>query len=128
MIAALTTALALFAAHAADEPVRYALTLTVVDAGIEAVSARTVIVEDGNASVTIHDSTGVFEMNASLAPVQGDGDDQLSLQVSIFDDGGQPQQPNMILRRGGEARLSIGQQGPDGQMIDGLELTLSPIT
>lgn len=128
MIAALTTALALFAAPAVDEPVRYALTLTVVDAGIEAVSARTVIVEDGNASVTIIDSTGVFEMNASLAPVQGDGDEQLSLEVSIFDDGGQPQQPNMILRRGGEARLSIGQQGPNGQMIDGLEITLSPIT
>ena len=81
-----------------------------------------------NASVTVHDSTGVFEMDASLAPVQGDWNDQLSLQVSIFDEGSQPQEPNMILRRGGEARLSIGQQGPDGQMIDGLELTLRPIT
>ncbi len=128
MIAAFTAALVLLTAPAADEPVRYALTLTVVNAGIEAVSARTVIVEDGTASVTVHDSTGVFEMNASLAPVQGDGDDQLSLRVSILDDGGEPQEPNMILRRGGEARLSIGEQGPDGQMIDGLELTLSPIT
>ena len=67
-------------------------------------------------------------MDASLAPIQGDGNDQLSLQVSIFDEGSQPQEPNMILRRGGEARLSIGQQGPDGQMIDGVELTLRPIT
>lgn len=81
-----------------------------------------------NASVTVHDSTGVFEMDASLAPVQGDWNDQLSLQVSIFDEGSQLQEPNMILRRGGEARLSIGQQGPDGQMIDGVELTLRPIT
>lgn len=128
MIAAITTALALLIAPPADEPVRYALTLKVVNGGIDAVSARTVIVEDGNASVTVHDSTGVFEMNASLDPVQGDGDDQLSLRVRILDDGGQPQEPNMILRRGGEARISIGEQGPDGQMIDGLELTLSPIT
>jgi hypothetical protein len=128
MIAAITTALALLSAPAAEEPVRYALTLKVVNAGIEAVSARTVIVEDGNASVTVNDSTGAFEMNASLAPVQGDGDDQLSLQVSIFDEGGESLEPNMILRRGGEARLSIGQQGSDGQMVDGLELTLSPIT
>jgi len=128
MIAALTTALALLATPAADEPGRYALTLTVVNAGIETVSARTVIVEGGNASVTVQDSTGLFEMTAALAPVQGDGDDKLALQVIIIDDDGQPQEPNLILRRGGEARLSIGQQGPDGQMIDGLELTLSPIT
>jgi len=128
MIAALTTALALLAASAADEPGRYALTLTVVDAGVQSVSARTVIVEEGHASVTVNDATGVFEMNASLSPVQGDGDDQLSLQVSIMDESGQPQEPNLIIRRGSEARISIGQQGPDGQVIDGLELTLTPIT
>jgi hypothetical protein len=128
MIAALTTALALIAASTADEPGRYALTLTVVNAGIETVSARTVIVEDGNASVTVQDSTGLFEMNAELAPVQGDGDNKLSLHVVIMDGDAQPQEPNLILRRGGEARIAIGKQGPDGQMIDGLELTLSPIT
>lgn len=127
MLSAVAAAVALVFAGPTDEPARYALTLSVVQAGVETVSARTVIVEDGNATVTVIDATGWFEMNAVLTPVQGDGQDELALQVSIADDDGQPQEPRLILRRGGEARLSIGQQGPDGRVTEGLEVTLSPM-
>lgn len=126
MIAAFATALALLAAPGV-EPDRYALTLSVLDAGIQTVSARTVIVEDGNASVTVQDANGLFEMNASLIPFQGDGDGELALQVSVVDSDGQPHEPQLTLRRGGVARVVIGHEGPDGRMFKGLELTLSPI-
>jgi len=127
MIAAIATAFALITAPGV-EPDRYTLTLSVVDAGIETVSARTVIVEDGNASVSVSDATGQFAMNASLIPVGRDGDGELALNVTVDGSDGQRHEPQLTLRRGGMAQVVIGHEGPDGRMFKGLELNLSPIT
>ncbi|MFC5344675.1 hypothetical protein ACETK8_08240 [Brevundimonas staleyi] len=107
---------------------RYALDLSVVHAGVQTVAARTVLVEDGSANVTVQDVDGLFEMNASLAPVQGDGDeDSLALSISILDGDAQPVEPNLVIRRGGTARVVIGHEGPDGVMFEGLKVTLTPL-
>ena len=113
-----------------DAPDRYSLELSVIHDGVQTVGARTILIEDGSAIVTVQDADGMFEMNAQLAPVQGDGDgdgDMLALSISITDHDGQPVEPNLILRRGGEASVAIGQEGPDGVMVEGLKVSLSPL-
>ncbi len=109
-------------------PGRYALELTVVHQGVQTVAARTVLVEDGAAIVTVQDGDGLFEMNAHLAPVQGDGNEEtLALSISIVDGDAQPVEPNLIIRRGGEASVVIGQEGPDGRMFEGLQVHVTPL-
>lgn len=120
-------ALALLFSGPGDAPARYSLNLSVVNAGVETVAARTVLIEDGSANVTVQDATGVFEMNATLTPVQGDGDDELVLDVSLVGGDGQPQEPRLIVRRGADALIQIGQQGADGRMVQGLEIALIPL-
>ncbi len=131
MLTALSAALALLAAAgpdgAPDRPLdRYVLSLSVVHEGVETVSARTILVEDRSANVTVQDDEGLFEMNASLTPVQGDGDGDLVLQVNITDGDAQPQDPSLIVSRGGAVRIVIGHEGPDGEMFEGLTITLTP--
>lgn len=107
---------------------RYALDLSVFHAGVQTVAARTVLVEDSSANVTVQDVDGLFEMNASLSPVQGDGaEDTLALSVTVIDGDGQPVEPNLILPRGGTANVVIGDRGPDGAMVEGLSVTLTPL-
>lgn len=61
-------------------------------------------------------------MNAELSVVQGDGDDaQLALAVSITNNSDEPLQPQMIVRRGGTARMEVGTS------TDHIKLSLSPI-
>ena len=111
-----------------DEPERYLLELSVIHEGVQTVGARTVLVEDGSAHVTVQDADGMFEMNASLAPVQGDGDEgALALSLSIIDGDAQPVEPNLIIHRGGDASVVIGHEGPDGVMFEGLQVRLTPI-
>lgn len=127
MFAAMFAALGLVLSSSGEDPDQYALTLSVVHDGVETVAARTLLVEDGAATVTVQDATGLFEMSASLSPVQGDGTDELFLHISIVDGDRQVQEPQLILRRGGDARFAIGQQGPDGRTVEGLEVTLSAL-
>ena len=114
--------------QADDAPGRYLLELTVIHEGVQTIGARTVLGEDGTATVTVQDAAGVFEMNARLSPVQGDGDeDSLALSISIIDGDAQPVEPNLIIRRGEDASLVIGQEGPDGVMFEGLKVSVSPL-
>ncbi|WP_309627809.1 hypothetical protein [Brevundimonas sp.] len=131
MLSALAAAFALAVAgplQTGDAPDRYSLELTVIHAGVQTVGARTVLVEDGSAVITVQDADGLFEMTAQLSPVQGDGDDDtLALTVSIIDGDAQPFEPNLILKRGGDASIVVGQEGPDGVMFEGLKVTLTPL-
>ncbi len=129
MLSAITALFFLAGPIQADEtPGRYLLELTVIHQGVQTVGARTVLVEDGAANVTVQDAGGLFEMSAQLSPVQGDGDDDsLALSISIIDGDAQPVEPNLIIRRGGDASIVIGQEGPDGVMFEGLKVTVSPI-
>ena len=129
MLSALALAVSMIAAGPVDQPpARYELDLSVTRDGEPAVLAKTIIVEDGTANVTISDASGMFEMNASLSPVQGDANaDALSLYVTINDGDAQPQEPNLLIKRGQTAQVVIGQEGPDGKMFEGLTLTLTPI-
>ncbi len=128
MLSALALALSVIAAGPDHAPARYELDLSIIRGGEPAVLAKTVIVEDGTANVTISDVSGMFEMNASLNPVQGDANaDALSLYVTINDRDAQPQEPKLLIKRGQTARVVIGDEGPDGQMFEGLTLTLTPI-
>ena len=62
---------ALFASALAetDPPARYALELSVVRNGVTTVSTRSVLIEDGSASISITDSERDFEMTARLTAV-----------------------------------------------------------
>ena len=129
MLSALALALSMVVTGPSDHaPARYELDLSLMRDGEPAVLAKTIIVEDGTANVTINDASGTFEMNASLNPVQGDADvDALSLYVTINDGDAQPQEPHLLIKRGQTARVVIGQEGPDGKMSESLTLTLTPI-
>lgn len=123
-------AAALFASEPAlaDPPARYALELSIVRSGVTTISTRSVVIEDGSANISIVDSERAFEMNASLSPVQGDGDgEQLALSLSITDGESQPVEPNLVFDRGGTARVEIGNEDPTGRMIDGLTVNITPI-
>ena len=130
MLSAIAALFALAAGpvQADGPPGRHLLELTVIHQGVQTVGARTVLVEDGAANISVQDAGGLFEMSAQLSPVQGDGDDDsLALSISIIDGDAQPVEPNLIVRRGGDASIVIGQEGPDGVMFEGLKVTVSPI-
>ena len=131
MLAILAAAIALSASGPVevDPPARYSLELSIVRGGVTTVSTRSVIIEDGNAVVSVIDSEGAFEMNANLNPVQGDGDgDQLALGVSITNGDDQPIEPNLVLKRGGTARVVIGNGDITGHMVDGVTIVVAPLS
>lgn len=129
VLSALAAALALIAGSQDPDAARYALDVTVVHSGVQTVGARTILVEDGAASITIQDADGVFEMNAQLSPVQGDGEgDSLAFSVTIMDRDAEAQEPSLLIRRGGDASIVIGNEGPDGVMFEGLKIQLSPLS
>ncbi len=131
MLAILAAAIALSASGAVhvDPSARYSLELSIVRGGVTTISTHSVVIEDGNAVVSVIDSEGAFEMNANLNPVQGDGDgEQLALSVSITDGDAEPIEPSLVFDRGGTARVEIGNQDPAGQMIDGVTLVIAPLS
>lgn len=128
MIAALVAA-AILSFNPDQAPARYTLDLSVTRNGVTTVSTRSVVMEDGHASVSIVDSERVFEMNADLAPVQGDDENgRLYLSLSIVDGDSEPVEPKLVFERGGTARAEIGETDADGRMTDGLSVTVSPET
>jgi len=115
-------------AFAAEPSERYALNLSVVRDGVEVVAARTLIVEDGTAEISVSDGDQFYQVNAELSPVQGDGDDTtLALYASISHADDQPQEPRLLIKRGGTARFETGREDASGAMTDGLKLTLTPV-
>jgi hypothetical protein len=131
LIKALTFAAVMMAgpALAAEPQDRYALDLSVVRDGVQVVAGRTLIVEDKQAEMALTDGDLRYELNADLNPVQGDGDEGvLSLSVNISHGDDQPQQPRLLIQRGGTARVEIGDADAQGVMINGLTLTLTPVT
>lgn len=128
MIAALVAA-ALLSSNPDQAQSRYTLELSVTRDGVTTVSTRSVIMKDGHASVSIVDSERVFEMNADLAPVQGDEENgRLYLSLSIVDGDSEPVEPRLIFERGGTARAQIGETDAEGRMTEGLSVTVSPAT
>lgn len=129
MLALVATA-ALFASCLAesDPPARYALELSIVRSGVTTVSTRSVVIENGSASISMTDSEREFEMTARLNAVQGDGDGQLALSLSISDGDSQPIEPNLVFDRGETARVEIGAEDPTGRMVDGLTLNVTPVS
>lgn len=106
---------------------RYVMELSVIHQGVAAVSARSILQEGGSSTLSLQDADGVFDMNAQLSPIQGDGEaDKLYFSVSISDGERTPQEPNLVIRRGGDAQIVIGQEGPDGVMFEGLKISLTP--
>lgn len=127
-VAAALIASPAFAASAEPQD-RYALELSVVRDGVEVVAGRTLIVEDKQAEMALTDGDLRYELNADLNPVQGDGSDSmLSLNVNISHGDDQPQQPSLMVRRGGGARIEVGEKDATGAMTNGLTLTLTPVT
>lgn len=123
--ATLTTALA--ASTALAEPVsRYALDVSVYRDGVAIVSAQTVIAEDSTANIHI-DGAESFNLSAQLNTVQGDGDDaKLELSASLQNGDDTPLEPRLTLKRGGTARMEVG-EGNGAGIINGTTLTLSPL-
>lgn len=120
MIAAILVAMSLSTAAGSTE--RYALEVSIMRDGVETVSTRSLIQEDGASEISVSDGLETFQMNAELSVVQGDGDDaQLALAVSITNNSDEPLQPQMIVRRGGTARMEVGTS------TDHIKLSLSPI-
>jgi len=114
-------------AWAAEPSERYALNLSVMREGVEVIAARTLIVEDGTAEISVSDGGQVYQVNAELSPVQGDGDDTvLALYANISHADDQPQEPRLLIKRGGTARFESGREDASGAMTDGLKLTLTP--
>ncbi|MDB5421240.1 MAG: hypothetical protein JWR59_1187 [Brevundimonas sp.] len=107
---------------------RYALDVSVFRDGVQVIGGHTLIVEEKQAEMSLTDGDLRYELNADLNPVQGDGEDALlSLNVNISHGDDQPQFPNLMLRRGGTARIEIGEKDASGAMTDGFTLTLTPI-
>ncbi len=126
IVAALAT-LALPAA-AQDATPRYAIDLTIVENGVEVTSARTLIVEGGQANVVLTGADGQHSFDANLQPEQGDGeDDKLVLELYLNHDGQTLASPTMIMKRGGSAQMRIGSEGPDRALTDGIEIEVRPL-
>lgn len=126
----LAAALAAFAVPAAaqDPLPRYAIDFSIHDEGVEVTSARTVIVEGGQANVVLTGADGQHLFEANLQPEQGDGeDDQLILELYLNHDGRDLARPTMIMKRGGSAQMRIGTEGPDRTLTDGIDITVSPL-
>jgi hypothetical protein len=122
-----TAALFAFGLAESDPPARYALELSIVRSGVTTVSSRSVVIENGSASLSMTDSEREFEMTASLNAVQGDGDGQLALRLSISDGDSQPIEPNLVFDRGETALVVIGDEDPTGRMINGLTVNITPV-
>ena len=134
MIKPVTLAAALIAASAitgsagAQSQDRYALDLSVVRDGIVIVAGRTLIVEDRQAEMSLSDGDLPYQLNADLNPVQGDGDAaMLSLNVALYHGNDQTLSPNLVVRRGGAARVEVGEKNDAGDMVNGTTITLTPI-
>lgn len=128
ILATLLTAFALPVA-AQDATARYAVDVTVMEAGVEIASGRTIIVEGGQAQVLLHCAAGEYNFEADLQIEQGDGaDDRVILEAYFNHDGVDLAKPNMIMKRGGTARMQIGAAASTGATLtDGVEIEISPI-
>ncbi len=123
---ALVTALTL-PAYAQDAPGRYAIDVAVMEAGVEIASARTVIVEGGQAEVLLTGAGGQYTFAADLQLEQGDSTgERLMLEAYLNHDGADLANPRMIMKRGGTARMAIG-SGLDETLTDGVEVQIAPL-
>lgn len=119
-------ALPVAAQEAAD---RYVIDLTVMENGVEVMSARTLISEQHPADITLLGGGTEYVFNGSLSLVQGDGDEEkLMLEAYLGRDGEDVSRPVMMMRRGGTALMRTGRTGPDeAVLIDGVEIEISPL-
>lgn len=128
LVAALMAACAVAGSAAAQSQDRYALDLSVYRDGLLVAAGRTLIVEDKQAEMALTDGDLRYELNADLNPIQGDGDDsRLSLNINLSHGDDQPLQPSLVVRRGGTARIEVGEKNASDEIVNGTILILTPV-
>lgn len=121
IVAALLAATPVLAQEPA--PQRYQLDLSVIRNGVEVVSTRTQILEDTSASASASIGGTVYEFEANLFAVQGDGADaQMQLEAHLARGEQEIAAPRLTFLRGSKAAVRVG----DGSG-DLLTMTITPI-
>ena len=129
LVAALMAASAVAGSSVAQSQDRYALDLSVYRDGLLVAAGRTLIVEDRQAEMSLTDGDLPYQLNADLNPIQGDGDeaDMMSLNIALYHGNDQTLSPSLIVRRGGTARVEVGEKNAANEMVNGTILTLAPV-
>lgn len=125
-VAALSASSPAFAQDATD---RYDLAFSTVKDGQVVASASMVLAVDGSANISLDTEGESYVVNASLLSTQGDGDEErLMLETWIGYNGDDIARPTIMINRGGTATYQSGRQGPDGALIEGTTLTVTPVS
>ncbi len=104
-------------------PQRYQLDLSVIQNGIEVVSTRTQILEDMPASASASVGGAIYDFEANLFTVQGDGADaQMQLEAHLSRNEAQTAAPRLTFLRGSKAAVRVGDESGDL-----LTMTITPI-
>ena len=119
-------------AAAAQAPVdtgRYAIDVSVMRAGVEIASGRTVIREEGQAEIVFTGADGQYLFTANLQPEQGDSaEGRLLLEAYLSHDGVDLAEPRLLVARAGRALMQVGSKDEGAATLtDGVEIGLTPL-
>jgi hypothetical protein len=124
-------AAALFAGvvSAQETPARFTVDVSVMRGGTEIAAGRTMVLEGGQAEITLTGADGQYLFTADLQPEQGDGDEsRLILEAYLNHNGVDMANPRLVVGRTGRAVMQMGSRAEDAATLsDGVEISLTPL-